>query len=134
MSQSLLLIPSSGCTTQTSTANIDRRAAIWQDLNEDNPNNWFDTKLPDDGTWGIKQTDAVKSQTPLPPFHKDTAGTYFTSDDVRDWTKWGYTYPEVQRWNYTTKADYQASIKARLRQLCQRLQWDAYAREFIVNV
>jgi tyrosinase len=30
----------------------------------------------------------------LTPFHKDTVGTFHTSNDVRDWTTLHYTYPE----------------------------------------
>lgn len=30
----------------------------------------------------------------LTPFHKDTAGDFWTSNDVQEWTQFGYTYPE----------------------------------------
>lgn len=67
----------------------------------DNKDNWFereDEQLPDNGTWSIKEGSNDTPKTPLAPFHKDTEGTYFTSDDIRDWTQWGYSYPELQPW------------------------------------
>lgn len=68
--------------------NVDRQLAMWQTLN---PDKWFDNL--DDG-------DATSS-TPLSPFHKDTQGTIYTSDDIRDWTKLNYQYDVLEntpRW------------------------------------
>ncbi|KAK4185474.1 common central domain of tyrosinase-domain-containing protein [Podospora australis] len=83
-------------------ANVDRQFALWQTINsKESDKNWFQDpseQLQDDGTWSIKPGDTDTPSTPLTPFHKDTVGTYFTSDDIRDWTKWGYSYPELQPW------------------------------------
>ncbi|GAB1312862.1 tyrosinase [Madurella fahalii] len=90
-------------------ANVDRQFAIWQAINQENTDiNWFQNdseQLPDDGTWSIRAGDIDKPTTWLTPFHKDTFGTYFTSNDVRDWIKWGYSYPELQPWLDKYKTD-----------------------------
>jgi len=80
-------------------ANVDRQFAIWQTLN---PTLWFDSpdqQLTDpDGNWSTKPNTIDTPKTPLAPFHTDKQGTYFTSVTCRDWTKYGYSYPELQPW------------------------------------
>jgi tyrosinase len=80
-------------------SNVDRLFAIWQTLN---PTVWFsdkDQQLPDDdGNWSTPPKTIDTPSTPLAPFHTDTCGTTYTSDEVRDWTKLGYSYPELQPW------------------------------------
>ncbi|KAH6627480.1 common central domain of tyrosinase-domain-containing protein [Chaetomium tenue] len=108
--------------------NVDRQFALWQALNPGNGKNWFDNHVPpfyDDGTWAIEQDKVVTPQTTLAPFHKDAAGTCFTSDDIRDWTKLGYSYPELQPWKYKDEdgkidhAKYTADIRSQLSVLYQ---------------
>ncbi|KZT39062.1 Di-copper centre-containing protein [Sistotremastrum suecicum HHB10207 ss-3] len=70
--------------------NVDRLFAIWQTLN---PDAWFRKQH-----LIIAGQEPVTSRTPLAPFHTDTKGTYFSSDLARDWTQYGYTYPELQHW------------------------------------
>ncbi|PSN64506.1 Di-copper centre-containing protein [Corynespora cassiicola Philippines] len=72
--------------------NVDRIFAMWQALNPDsyvepvrNPNPTFTTP-------GNSIGDA---KSPLTPFHKDTSGTFWNSEDVRSTTTFGYTYPEL---------------------------------------
>ena len=83
--------------------NVDRLFALWQALNPDDnkPQNWFadlDPPYHDDGTWTIKQNAVDTPQTALAPFHKNEKGECFHSDDIKDWMKWGYSYPELQPW------------------------------------
>ncbi|KAI1842912.1 hypothetical protein JX266_010930 [Neoarthrinium moseri] len=78
--------------------NIDRLFGIWQQLN---PDKWFtsgDQGPFDQKIIGIKETDKVTNKTPLRPFHKDSKGTVYTPDEVRDHIPLGYTYPEIQPW------------------------------------
>ncbi|KAI1131069.1 Di-copper centre-containing protein [Nemania abortiva] len=90
-------------------ANVDRQFALWQAVyQKEDDINWFQKKkeqLKDDGTWSIKAGDIDTPSTPLAPFHMDTKGTYFTSDDIRDWMKWHYSYPELQPWLDKYKKD-----------------------------
>ncbi|KAK0712469.1 common central domain of tyrosinase-domain-containing protein [Lasiosphaeria miniovina] len=90
-------------------ANVDRQFAIWQAINQKNTDsNWFQKpseQLPDDGTWSIKAGATDTPVTPLAPFHKDTEGNYFTSNDIRNWLDWGYSYPELQPWLDKYKKD-----------------------------
>ncbi|KZT39063.1 Di-copper centre-containing protein [Sistotremastrum suecicum HHB10207 ss-3] len=79
--------------------NIDHYFAVWQTLNQDV---WFSKpseQLKDpNGNWSTVPGTVPTPKTPLAPFHTDTHATYFDSDKVRDWTKYGYTYPELQPW------------------------------------
>ncbi|KLJ11736.1 hypothetical protein EMPG_09647 [Blastomyces silverae] len=77
---------------------LDRLFAIWQTLN---PKKWFnaDKTRPFDQEI-IGMGNIVTSNAPLRPFHMDEQGTVWTPDGVRDWFTLGYTYPELQRWNY----------------------------------
>ncbi|KAK4117115.1 Di-copper centre-containing protein [Canariomyces notabilis] len=132
--------------------NIDRQFAIWQALNENNPNNWFDhleEPYDDDGTWNISPQTIVTLQTPLAPFHKNRQGDCFVSDDIRNWMSLGYSYPELQPWldKYKTagqfdEAKYMEDIRNQLKTLYQTSMspsvsgWfdDSLKSDIIVNV
>jgi hypothetical protein len=64
---------------------IDALFAMWQAL-AGNTNLWFDNLHEGD-------PDAT---TKLTPFHKDTAGTGFDSNDVKDIKNWNYSYPPLK--------------------------------------
>ncbi|KAI1105912.1 Di-copper centre-containing protein [Jackrogersella minutella] len=94
--------------------NVDRMAAIWQVLHD---NSWFDGTDPRDedlGTFSISFGHKDKPTDTLRPFHKDQHGNYWTSDDVREVTALGYTYPGLEKWLYTTNGVYdkQKHLKA----------------------
>ncbi|MCJ1468770.1 hypothetical protein MMC07_007400 [Pseudocyphellaria aurata] len=73
--------------------NVDRQFATWQTLN---PTTWFTEK---DKFSGKAKSDTFDTQkTPLTPFHSDDQGGLYNSNMIRDWTKLGYTYPELQPW------------------------------------
>lgn len=65
-------------TVDNPESNIDRLTAIWQSLNWEK---WFDD---------VFSKGAKNDQ--LRPFHKDSAGNFWKSDDVREWQKLGYDY------------------------------------------
>lgn len=107
---------------------MDRQFALWQAVNQkEDDTNWFEKKkeqLQDDGTWSIRKGDIDTPSTPLAPFHMDTKGTYFTSDDIKDWLKWHYSYPELQPWLKKYKKDgkfdvdlYIADVRKQIRHL-----------------
>ncbi|KZT32118.1 hypothetical protein SISSUDRAFT_1067183 [Sistotremastrum suecicum HHB10207 ss-3] len=79
--------------------NIDQQCAIWQSLN---PDAWFDDPsqqlTESSGNWSAPPGTTDTPTTALAPFHTDTQGTYWIADDSRDWTKLGYSYPELQPW------------------------------------
>ena len=59
----------------------------------------------EDGTW-------IDADTPLMPFRKRSGG-FWTTRDSWDHTRFGYTYPELQRWRYTSNEEYsRAAISA----------------------
>ncbi|KAK6543666.1 hypothetical protein TWF694_000404 [Orbilia ellipsospora] len=82
--------------------NVDRLFAIWQAVYATNPNAWFGAaavQIRDDrGTWSIAAGTYETSETPLAPFHKDQSNGIFSSNDIRDWTRFGSSYPELQPW------------------------------------
>ncbi|KAI1478854.1 Di-copper centre-containing protein [Daldinia eschscholtzii] len=124
--------------------NVDRQFAIWQALNEDNIDNWFereDEQLSDNGTWSIKEEAIDTPDTPLAPFHKDTQATYFTSNDIKDWMKWGYSYPELQPWLPKYKQDgvfnkdlYTQDIRDQLKKLYSSPEVEHAPADVIINV
>jgi tyrosinase len=93
-------------------SNVDRLFAIWQTLN---PTVWFsdpNQQLSDEGNWSIPPNTIDTPSTPLAPFHTDTNGTLYAPDAVRDWTKLGYTYTELQPWLPKYQVDGQFSQEA----------------------
>ncbi|KZS90384.1 Di-copper centre-containing protein [Sistotremastrum niveocremeum HHB9708] len=105
--------------------NVDRQFAIWQALN---PNAWFtdpSQQLTDPaGNWSTPAGTKVNPKWALAPFHVNTNGLYYNSDDIRDWQKYGYSYPELQPWlpQYWPNGQfnqllYTASIKAAVNNL-----------------
>ncbi|KAK8031242.1 tyrosinase [Apiospora arundinis] len=74
--------------------NVDRLVAIWQAIH---PDSWEINQRDDFGTFTIPPSTET-DQTKLYPFSKDSAGTFYTSNDVRDTRSLGYTYPEIRPW------------------------------------
>ncbi|MCJ1266573.1 hypothetical protein MMC22_006458, partial [Lobaria immixta] len=76
--------------------NVDRQFAIWQTLN---PTSWFTREDKPYGCSSKANADSLDTQTtPLTPFHSDAQGSFYNSNSIRDWTKLGYSYPELQPW------------------------------------
>lgn len=96
--------------------------AIWQTLDQNE--HWFSDpseQLKDaDGNWSTKPGTLCTPTTPLAPF-RDAQGEYHTSDGVRKWATLGYSYPELQRWNFAEgeagETAYLADINRRITKL-----------------
>lgn len=73
-------------------ANIDRVIAIWQALY---PNNWVTYATQGSGTRTMAPFSGQDGNSPLTPFHRDTSGTFWTSNAVRDTRVFSYTYPDL---------------------------------------
>jgi len=73
-------------------ANVDRMLALWQAIY---PDTYVDPTAQQGGTYTILSGSIQTAKSPLTPFHKDTTGTFFTSNDVRNTTSLGYSYPEL---------------------------------------
>ncbi|KAL4916116.1 hypothetical protein BDW62DRAFT_212143 [Aspergillus aurantiobrunneus] len=83
--------------------NVDRLLAIWQFLN---PGTWFDEPLPPHGhdangdpIPGPPYCPDPKPEDPLPPFHINKKGEYYSSNAVRYTEPLGYTYPDLLKEN-----------------------------------
>lgn len=74
-----------------SFSNVDRQIAIWQAIW---PETWLSECFAETTTFTIP-FGSVNSTTPLTPFHKDAAGTFWNSDHSRYIKNLGYTYPEL---------------------------------------
>lgn len=72
-------------------ANVDRIFALWQAIN---PGSFGGSQAMGHATWTIPAGSVQDMNSPLEPMHKDTAGNFYTSNDVRDWRNLQYTYPE----------------------------------------
>lgn len=57
--------------------------------------------------------------TPFPPFHRQVKPTpeYYNSNTVRDWTSFGYTYPELQPWKYKNHDEYIRTLNRTINKL-----------------
>ncbi|KAJ7218944.1 hypothetical protein C8J57DRAFT_1596327 [Mycena rebaudengoi] len=107
-------------------ANIDRVFAIYQDLY---------SSVPELSWWSKDEVTSLTPETPLAPFHKDTKGTKYDSNDIRYITALGYTYPELQRWKFPNEKVYHASILAKVRELyAPPAEHSAARTDYIVNV
>lgn len=64
----------------------------------------------------IEDGTIVDANTPLLPFRKD-AGSFWTTNDIRDTAVFGYIYPETQRSNFASDEVFQAAVTASVSQL-----------------
>ncbi|KAH6901187.1 tyrosinase [Coprinopsis sp. MPI-PUGE-AT-0042] len=87
-------------------ADVDRLLAIWAELN---PKQWW----TEDEIKG-RNSETIRKITPtdsLKPFHVDTKGSFYSPDSSRRHFDLGYTYPELQPWNFASEKEYQEKIE-----------------------
>ncbi|KAL1582012.1 hypothetical protein WHR41_09259 [Cladosporium halotolerans] len=70
---------------------VDRLFALWQGAN---PNSFGASQASPHATWTIPAGQVQNANSPLTPFHRNTNGDFWTSNGVRDWKTFKYTYPE----------------------------------------
>ncbi|KAF2129816.1 Di-copper centre-containing protein, partial [Dothidotthia symphoricarpi CBS 119687] len=87
--------------------NIDRLLAMHQIVV---PNTWVANGNINRGMAQWNQGEAKNAYTPLKPFTKDTAGNYFTSNDIKDTRVLGYYYPETSGNSYSQVASAVTSL------------------------
>ncbi|PVI01667.1 Di-copper centre-containing protein [Periconia macrospinosa] len=71
---------------------MDRLAAIYQYRYTDT---WVEDAVQPAGTYTVAAGSTQGAQAPLTPFHMNAKGDMWTSDLSRNWTSFGYTYPEL---------------------------------------
>ncbi|KAL8727773.1 MAG: hypothetical protein Q9166_005828 [cf. Caloplaca sp. 2 TL-2023] len=74
-------------------AQVDRLLAIWQALH---PDSFVESSREPIGSAVLAQGAQTDVNTPLKPFHSDTAGNFWTSAGVSSVEKLGYSYSEIQ--------------------------------------
>ncbi|KAL2158078.1 hypothetical protein VTH06DRAFT_4888 [Thermothelomyces fergusii] len=67
---------------------VDRVFALWQAIN---PNSWVPSTHAALDSYTIRKGQSIDSSTALAPFFSNANGTFWTSDGVRDHTRFGYT-------------------------------------------
>ena len=100
-------------------SNIDRLFAIWQALHPDDSKHverYVTTQTNRGGTFITKPNGEETIKTPLAPFGA-SAENYWTSEEVKQTSSFGYVYPETQKWNFKTDKEYRAAIVKALRAL-----------------
>ena len=71
--------------------NVDRLFALWQTIY---PNSYGSSQIAPATTWTIPKGSTQNAASPLTPFHRNSAGSFWTTNSVREWTVFKYTYPE----------------------------------------
>lgn len=72
--------------------NMDRIVAMYQSRY---PDTWIEDAKQAMGTFTVEQNSTIGVDSPLTPFHMNADGDMWTSSYVRNWTSFGYTYPEL---------------------------------------
>lgn len=72
--------------------NMDRIVALYQYRY---PDTWIEDAPQAKGTYAVKQGAIEGPASPLAPFHMNALGDMWTSTTSRNWTSFGYTYPEI---------------------------------------
>jgi tyrosinase len=81
--------------------NVDRLFALWQGIN---PNSYGASQAAPHSTWTIPAGQVQNANSPLTPFHRNANGDFWTSNQVRDWKVFKYTYPEFSNSDGSTNA------------------------------
>jgi len=76
----------------TICSNIDRLLAIYQARY---PDTWIEDAKQVTGSFAVARGSVLGTASPLAPFHMNALGDMWTSTTSRNWTSFGYTYPEV---------------------------------------
>ncbi|KAF0384961.1 Di-copper centre-containing protein [Gigaspora margarita] len=86
--------------------NVDRMFALWQGVF---PNSWIPESVGINGTYTDVLYSKVNENTALTPFRKSTTD-FWTSKDVRDVEKLGYTYPDLAKFKGQDPKNLQAYL------------------------
>lgn len=81
--------------------NVDRLFALWQGIY---PNSYGGSQASPGGTWTVAQGSTQNADSPLTPFHRNANGDFWTTNLVRSWWTFGYTYPEYANSDGSTAA------------------------------
>lgn len=71
--------------------NVDRIFAMWQTIH---PGSYGANQVAPHSTWTIGQGTNQSPSSGLRPFRKPSGDSFWTTNQVKDWTEFGYTYPE----------------------------------------
>jgi tyrosinase len=80
---------------------VDRLFALWQGVN---PNSYGASQSAPHATWTIPAGQVQNANSPLTPFHRNSNGDFWTTNQVRDTKVFKYTYPEFANTDGSTGA------------------------------
>jgi tyrosinase len=60
------------------------------------PDTWVESAEQHSGTFAVASGSVLGTASPLAPFHMNALGDMWTSTTSRNWTSFGYTYPELE--------------------------------------
>lgn len=72
--------------------NMDRIVTLYQYRY---PDTWVEDAAQAKGTYAVAKGATLGAASPLAPFHMNALGDMWTSTTSRNWTSFGYTYPEL---------------------------------------
>ena len=81
---------------------------MWQAIN---PKTFVTQQPARQGTVTTQVGDEETVNTALTPFWKNS-NDFYNSADVQSTQRFGFAYPETQKWNFDTDQKYQASVRA----------------------
>lgn len=93
--------------------NVDRLFAIWQAIH---PDVYMLPQIDGEGTFTIPIKSTDEESTPLAPFTAGDEQTY-TSTSSRYLKYFGYSYPEIKDWAFSTPAELTANVTAQVNAL-----------------
>ncbi|KAH7061712.1 hypothetical protein BKA63DRAFT_573421 [Paraphoma chrysanthemicola] len=89
--------------------NVDRLFAMYQAAHPDR--NFAPANIGDSGNVWLENGQTVDADTPLLPFRKSSGG-FWTTNDARNTTTFGYTYPETIKTSEKSEEDYEEEVVA----------------------
>jgi tyrosinase len=106
-----------------SSRNIDRLIALYQVVR---PNTWVEpSPSAGNGNFWIPNGITLDADMQMQPFWKDSQ-SFYTSNDVRNTSVFGYAYPETQYWNYGSDVEWRAAVNASI-----ALQYSPSSRDIL---
>lgn len=93
---------------------VDRIFAIWQALY---PESWVTPQRASRPSYTTRLGEIQDANTALTPFFSNDDGTFWTSDGIRDHTRFGYTYPELAGGPLALGEEMQSGVKRAVNRL-----------------
>ncbi|KAF1959254.1 tyrosinase [Byssothecium circinans] len=106
-------------------ANVDRLATLYQAVH---PESWMaPASSMDSGNFWIPNHVTLDADMQMQPFWRDKS-SFYTPNEIRETSVFGYVYPETQRWNYASEQEWRTAVNASI-----ALQYSTSARSVLTS-